>query len=69
MQHLKSKTSDTMRLSIGGKGMKIVKRDGKIVEYDSDKIRIAIGKANAEVAENQRIDEKQTESIIKYIEG
>ena len=49
--------------------MKIVKRDGKIVEYDSDKIRIAIGKANAEVAENQRVSEEQIESIIKYIEG
>ncbi len=49
--------------------MKIVKRDGKIVEYDSDKIRIAIGKANAEVPENRRATENQIETIIKYIEG
>ena len=29
--------------------MKIVKRDGHIVDYDPEKIRIAIGKANNEV--------------------
>jgi len=49
--------------------MKIVKRDGKIVEYDADKIRIAIGKANSEVAENQRVEKEQIENIIRYIEG
>ncbi len=49
--------------------MKIVKRDGKIVEYDSDKIRVAIGKANAEVSENQRVTETQIEDIIRYIES
>lgn len=49
--------------------MKIVKRDGRIVEYDSDKIRIAIGKANAEVDEDQRISKTDIENIIKYIEN
>ena len=49
--------------------MKIVKRDGKIVEYDSEKIRIAIGKANNEVNEKERISEEQIEGIIKHIEG
>ena len=29
--------------------MKIVKRDGHIVDYDPEKIRVAIGKANEEV--------------------
>ncbi|MBF0927155.1 MAG: hypothetical protein HXK65_03860, partial [Clostridiales bacterium] len=28
--------------------MNIIKRDGSVVEYDADKIRTAIGKANAE---------------------
>ena len=28
--------------------MKIVKRDGHIVDYDPEKIRVAIGKANEE---------------------
>ena len=32
--------------------MKIVKRDGRIVEYDPEKIRIAIKKANHDVADN-----------------
>jgi len=49
--------------------MKIVKRDGRIVEYDSEKIRVAIGKANAEVAEEQRVSNEQIEGIIKYVEG
>ena len=49
--------------------MKIVKRDGKIVEYDSNKIRIAIGKANSEVAEHHRIDDAQIENIIRHIES
>lgn len=48
--------------------MKIVKRDGRIVEYDPEKIRIAIGKANAEVEQNEKVSEKQTDEIIKYIE-
>jgi len=48
--------------------MKIVKRDGRIVEYDSDKIRIAINKANKEVTEECMVSSKEIESIIKYIE-
>lgn len=49
--------------------MKIVKRDGKIVDYDREKIRIAIGKANDSVPEEDRITSRQVENIIKYIEG
>ncbi len=49
--------------------MKVVKRDGKFVDYESDKIRIAIGKANAEVEESMRATEKEITSIIKYIES
>ncbi len=49
--------------------MKIVKRDGKIVEYDAEKIRVAIGKANAEVPENQMVSCEEIEGIIKHIEG
>ena len=29
--------------------MKVIKRDGKIVDFDNEKIKIAIKKANAEV--------------------
>ncbi len=49
--------------------MKIVKRDGKIVEYDAEKIRIAIGKANAEVPDKETASCEEIEGIIKHIEG
>lgn len=49
--------------------MKIVKRDGKIVNYDRDKIAIAIRKANLEVSEINRISEEKIEEIILYIES
>ena len=48
--------------------MKVIKRDGKSVDFDREKIRIAIGKANAQVAEEDRITDRQIENIIKYIE-
>ena len=48
--------------------MKIVKRDGHIVDYDKEKIRIAIGKANNEVSEEEKVTEKEIDGIIKYIE-
>ena len=49
--------------------MKIVKRDGKIVEYDAEKIRVAIGKANAEVPDCETASCEEIEGIIKHIEG
>ena len=48
--------------------MKIIKRDGTIVDYDPSKIRIAIEKANNEVKGNDKISEENIEDIIKYIE-
>ena len=48
--------------------MKIVKRDGHIVDYDPEKIRIAIQKANKEVRGKEKVSEEQIEEIIKYIE-
>ena len=49
--------------------MKIVKRDGQIVNYNRDKIAIAINKANFEVSEDNRISEEKIEEIIAYIES
>ena len=49
--------------------MKIIKRDGHIVDYSPDKIEIAISKANMEVPEEDRVSETQIKNIIKYIEG
>ena len=48
--------------------MKIVKRDGHIVDYDPEKIRIAIGKANNEVKGKKKATKEEIEEIIKYIE-
>ena len=48
--------------------MKIIKRDGTIVDYNPEKIRIAIQKANNEVSQKERISKEKIEEIIKYIE-
>lgn len=49
--------------------MKIIKRDGKIVNYDSNKIIVAIGKANKEVPDNEKISNELILEIVKYIES
>ena len=49
--------------------MKVVKRDGKSVDFDREKVRIAIRKANACVSEEDRVTDRQIENIVKYIEG
>ena len=48
--------------------MKIIKRDGHMVDYCPDKIMNAILKANKEVEEEQQASEVQIKNIIKYIE-
>ncbi len=49
--------------------MKIIKRDGRVVDYDPEKIKIAINKANEEVEEEERASATQIKNIIKHIEG
>ena len=49
--------------------MRVIKRDGRAVDYDREKIRIAITKANADVSEKERVSNRQIDNIIKYIEG
>ncbi len=49
--------------------MKIIKRDGHIVDYIPEKIEIAINKANVEVPEEDRVTDIQIKNIIKYIES
>ena len=44
--------------------MKIVKRDGTIVDYNSEKISTAIGKANNEVKPKERATKEQINDII-----
>ena len=48
--------------------MKIIKRDGHIVDYCPEKIENAIQKANMEVEEEEQASPTQIKNIIKYIE-
>lgn len=48
--------------------MKVIKRDGSIVEYNSLKIVSALEHANKEVQEEERILKKDIRRIIRYIE-
>lgn len=49
--------------------MNVVKRDGRIVEYDRNKILVAIRKANAEVDRKERVEENRIEQIIASVEA
>ena len=44
--------------------MKVIKRDGRAVDYDSSKIEIAIEKANKEVNEASRASKEEIKGII-----
>ena len=48
--------------------MKVIKRDGRAVDFKSEKISIAIEKANTEVKDKEKATKKEIEEIIKYIE-
>jgi anaerobic ribonucleoside-triphosphate reductase len=48
--------------------MKIIKRDGRIVDFDRQKIMIAIEKANEEVRGRQKASKEDIKEIVKYIE-
>jgi len=48
--------------------MKVIKRDGRKVEYDRDKIIIAISNANKEVGGKDKISRASIEEIVKSIE-
>lgn len=48
--------------------MKVIKRDGKAVDYNREKIEIAINKANNEVKPKEQISKSEIKEITKYIE-
>ncbi len=48
--------------------MKVIKRDGRAVDYDREKIRIAIEKANCEVKPRERATKEEIKEIMNYIE-
>lgn len=49
--------------------MKVIKRDGRKVEYDRNKIIIAVSKANDEVGGKDKISKSLIEFITNYIES
>ena len=48
--------------------MKIIKRDGRVVDYDRQKISVAIEKANKEVKGREKASREDIKEIIEYIE-
>lgn len=48
--------------------MKIIKRDGRVVDYNREKICVAIEKANQEVKPRERATKEEINNIITYIE-
>lgn len=48
--------------------MKVIKRDGRVADYDREKIVIAIEKANNEVRTCDRANKAEIKEIINYIE-
>ena len=48
--------------------MKVIKRDGRAVDYNKEKIVTAIEKANKEVRTKQRASKEEIKEIINYIE-
>ena len=49
--------------------MKVIKRDGRAVDFDQAKIVIAIEKANKEVKPSQRATKEEIKEIVSYIES
>ncbi len=48
--------------------MKVIKRDGRAVDYNREKIKVAIEKANNEVKPKEKASKEQIKEIIHYIE-
>ena len=52
----------------GSEDVKVIKRDGHMVDYSPEKIEEAIKKANLEVDDEEQASSVQIKNIIKYIE-
>ncbi len=48
--------------------MKVIKRDGRAVDFDREKIMVAVSKANKEVKTKERASIEEIKDIILYIE-
>ena len=49
--------------------MKVIKRDGRSVDYDRSKIVVAIQKANADLPTRARVTQAQINEIVDYVES
>ena len=49
--------------------MQVIKRDGTIVEYNSEKINVAISKANKEVSKKEKATQEEIDSISPGVKG
>ena len=49
--------------------MKVIKRDGTIVDFDRSKIVVALSKANDAVEPQERASDEQIEKIVCYVES
>ena len=47
--------------------MKVIKRDGSVVDYCPDKIYSAITRANRDVSDEEKASDVQIKNIIKYL--
>jgi len=56
-----------LNIKEGGNGMKVIKRDGTTVDFDLQKIVVAISKANNAVEEPERIDADTIREIAESI--
>ena len=48
--------------------MKVIKRDGRVADFDREKIMVAVSKANKEVKTKERASIEDIKEIILYIE-
>ena len=49
--------------------MKVIKRNGRAVDYDRQKIAIAVGKANDKIPLKGRASKEEIKEIIEHIES
>ena len=47
--------------------MKVIKRDGRAVDFDREKIRVAIEKANQEVRPKERATKEEIKDMDSYV--
>ena len=48
--------------------MKVIKRDGRAVDYERNKIEVAIEKANNEVRGKEKASKEEIKNIVNFIE-